>query len=145
MAKQVTSVRLSKESLDKINALILLDDPDANIKLAQNRSTVIVKAVDFYYAAKFDDAAGDEYLQRMATYVNDSIKQNMDAVARSCNATRFMVEINKELIKILLLTYDLPQETDKVLKLLKQPSVYEDLASKQILQTIKKGNNTDEN
>ncbi|MCH1942414.1 DUF3313 domain-containing protein [Holdemania massiliensis] len=145
MAKQVTSIRLSKESIDKINALIVLEDPEANLKSNQNKSAVIIKAVDFYYAAKMDDAVGDEYLQRMATYINDAIKQNLNAIARSCNATRFITEVNKELIKILLLTYDLPQESDKALKLLKQPSIYEELISKQMLKALQEGSGDHEN
>ena len=89
MEKKVLSVRVSDNTMEKVEQLIYLEkENEKKYKTqAMTRSEIIEEAISEYYAMKLDKDTGTDYLMRMNLMIQDALNSQNKMSNIQMNAT----------------------------------------------------------
>lgn len=128
MASINTSVRFDERTMKQLLEIQKIENDFAEKIGARHvsRNDIICAAVNMYYTHKIDQDVGDEYMNRIANVIRDTIKMTMDPYDLCLNKLLYGVTYNKEALLNLLKTLPIEKNKDAVEDLVyRKRSVYE--------------------
>lgn len=138
MQKTPKSFRLSQKAIDELDIILKIESTQAHTLgiSPASMTEIIERGINTLYTVLTDQSAGDDYLTRMTSLINNAVQQGMSSHDMAINSILFDLAVVKELLYIQMKVGSYPKDHQIITEILNKKSVYEPIVEEKINERL---------